>query len=86
MRHSTVMQTLRLASWFSSCNAVRRATLITYSKYTPHPATCAMMSAASHSRAAVRLSAVDPELERLHTLALIPIPPPQSAGPACKPP
>eukprot|EP00966_Prymnesium_polylepis_P181341 4200283-Prymnesium_polylepis.1 len=39
------------------------------------------MSAASHSRAAVRQSAADLELERLHTLALALRTPPQSAEP-----
>ena len=79
MRNSTVMQTVRSASCLITCNHVRRATLITAL------ARCAMMSAASHCRAAVRLSAEDPVLDRLNTLALILEPPPQSAGPAGKP-
>eukprot|EP00966_Prymnesium_polylepis_P056307 1302587-Prymnesium_polylepis.1 len=62
------MQTVRSASCLSTWNAVHRATSIT-----PPGAPCAMMSTASHSRAAVRLSAADrdPELERLNTLALV---------------
>ena len=80
MSNSTVIQTVRSASCLSTWNAVRRATLIT-----APGAQCAMMSAASHCRAAVRLSAADPVLERLNTLALILWPPPQSAGPAGKP-
>eukprot|EP00966_Prymnesium_polylepis_P178833 4140891-Prymnesium_polylepis.1 len=36
-------------------------------------------------RAAVRLFAADPEVERLNTLALVLWPPPQSAGPTGKP-
>ena len=82
MRNSTAMQTVRSASCLSTWNAVRRATLITAPG---GGAPCAMMSAASHSRAAVRLSAADPELERLTTLALVLGPPTQSAGPAGKP-
>eukprot|EP00966_Prymnesium_polylepis_P009103 209983-Prymnesium_polylepis.2 len=51
----------------------------------PRPAHCAMMSAASHSRANVRPCAAETELERSHTLTLALTPPPQSAGAAGKP-
>ena len=46
---------------------------------------CAMMSEASHSRATVRPCAAEPELERLHTLALALESPSQSVGAAGKP-
>ena len=80
MCNSTAMQTVRSASCLSTCNHVRRATLIT-----APGALRDDVSSLTLPSGRARLSAADPELERLNTLALVLEPPPQSARPAGKP-